>query len=258
MAYSYPASRMLRVVGLLLLFLTGGANALGPGTQTTCEFGNVVETFRISNNVNEFTYEVSVVVDTYSYCQTIVLPNAGSQIGGGGGSARGSLAQALSNLFDQDGDDLLDCWNQLTFDPHAPLSSGFGPRTHPVTGAPQSNHNGIDIAVPTGTSIRAAADGVIDQIYDGYAVGQGIGNGNFIRIDYDDGTQGVYLHLENVHVVRGDAVLLGEVIGTSNDTGTSSGPHLHYSLWKSSNHTGSASDLSNFHDPAQHHNNCGP
>jgi len=238
--------------GGLLLSCGATASAQLPGTVTDCEFGNIVDTYLICNNVDNNCYTTSVVVDTFSYCTTTVLPSGlGFQTGGGGGG--GGIS-----AVDQDGDDVTDCWNDLTFDTSAPVTSPFGPRTHPITGT-QSNHNGIDIGVSTGTGVRAAQNGVVADSYGQYAVNTGSGNGNFVRINYADGTQGVYLHMETVNVTPGQVVTVGQLVGTSNNTGDSTGPHLHYSLWQSSNHgNGSASDLSNFHDPQQVHSNCGP
>ena len=86
------------------------------------------------------------------------------------------------------------------------------------------------------------------EAFGGFAAGQGTGNGNFVRISYDDGTEGVYLHLLSVYVGTGDGVAAGEQIGTSNDTGDSQGPHLHYTQYD---------DEDSAVDPTAEHDACG-
>ena len=71
-------------------------------------------------------------------------------------------------------------------------------------------------------------------------------NGNFVRINYDDGTQGVYLHMQHRErvVFADDRVGAGDLIGYSNDTGRSEGPHLHYTHY---NRSGQAEDPTLIH-----------
>lgn len=114
---------------------------------------------------------------------------------------------------------------------HAPISSSFD--EHVARG---TNSAGIDIAVPDGTPVYAAKNGYVNEAVDGYDKGDEDAprNGNFIRIDYDDGTQGVYLHLQSVegHLKKtGTRVFAGELVGLSNSTGYSFGAHLHYSQY---------------------------
>ena len=156
-----------------------------------------------------------------------------------------------SNPYDQDDDGAIDCWTSLTGDNSAYISSGEGYRTHPITGKKNDYHNGIDIAVPTGTIVYAAQTGSIVEVEDGHSKGEGTGNGNFVRINYDDGTQGVYLHLWTVSVSTGDTVSPGDIIATSDNTGSSTAAHLHYSIWREHNHDGDTEDPDNFYDPAE-------
>lgn len=120
----------------------------------------------------------------------------------------------------------------------APITSAFGvPRRN-------GRHNGVDLGVPNGTELYAAKDGVVIQSVNRYKKGDPTApaNGNFVRINYDDGTQGVYLHmqLQKKEVVNvDDRVSAGDLIGYSNDTGHSDGPHLHYTHY---NRSGQAED----------------
>lgn len=92
----------------------------------------------------------------------------------------------------------------------------------------------IDIAMPVGTPIVAARDGVIVSIENNQS-GRGTNPaGNFVRIMHDDGTMGVYLHLKqgSVQVREGQRVRAGELLAQSGNTGNSTGPHLHFVVQK--------------------------
>lgn len=103
------------------------------------------------------------------------------------------------------------------------LSSGFGPRTHPVTGERGKMHNGIDIAASTGTTVKAAATGVV--AYAGWMNGYG----NTIMISHGSMTT-LYAHLNSINVSVGQTVKQGQKIGTVGSTGRSTGPHLHFEV----------------------------
>jgi murein DD-endopeptidase MepM/ murein hydrolase activator NlpD len=88
----------------------------------------------------------------------------------------------------------------------------------------------MDIAMPEGTPIIAARGGVVIEIENEQA-GRGTHpSGNFVRVQHDDGTQGVYLHLKqgSVSVGPGQRVVVGSPLGLSGNTGNSNGPHLHF------------------------------
>jgi murein DD-endopeptidase MepM/ murein hydrolase activator NlpD len=108
-----------------------------------------------------------------------------------------------------------------------PLSSYFGYRPDPFTGV-RRFHAGIDIVVDAGTQVRAAMAGKVADV--GYN-----GNyGNYIIINHADGFQTLYGHLSSASAVVGSAVEQGAVIGLSGNTGYSTGPHLHFGLFKRS------------------------
>lgn len=107
------------------------------------------------------------------------------------------------------------------------VSSGFGPRPAPTPGA-STMHRGIDYAVPVGTDVRAAAQGIVRiKINNG---GLGVGYGYYIVIEHINGGKTLYGHLQNgsATVSNGTLVQAGTVIAKSGNTGTSSGPHLHF------------------------------
>jgi murein DD-endopeptidase MepM/ murein hydrolase activator NlpD len=103
------------------------------------------------------------------------------------------------------------------------LSSTFGPRSSPG-GIGSTVHEGIDIAVPEGTPIRAAKGGtVIMASYNG-------GYGNYTCIDHGSGLSTCYGHQSGFAVSSGQSVSQGQVIGYSGNTGASTGPHLHFEV----------------------------
>ena len=88
----------------------------------------------------------------------------------------------------------------------------------------------MDIAIPEGTPIIAARSGMVVKIENSQI---GCGNdasGNFVRVQHDDGTQRVYLHLKqgSVGVRAGRRMAVGSALGLSGKTGNSSGPPLHF------------------------------
>jgi murein DD-endopeptidase MepM/ murein hydrolase activator NlpD len=105
------------------------------------------------------------------------------------------------------------------------MTSGFGTRRHPVLGYLRM-HKGLDIAAPHGTPIRAAMDGVVAL------AGRNGGYGNFIKLAHGGGMATGYGHMSRFAVRPGERVSRGEVIGYVGSTGMSTGPHLHYELWR--------------------------
>lgn len=100
------------------------------------------------------------------------------------------------------------------------VSSYYGYRINPVTGAEQL-HRGVDIAVPTGTGVLAAMDGTVTTAaYDSYY-------GNYVVIEDDKGYCTKYAHMDTLGVSAGQSVKHGDSIGTTGNTGSSTGSHLH-------------------------------
>lgn len=101
------------------------------------------------------------------------------------------------------------------------VTSPYQPaRKHPVTGATRP-HYGVDYRAPTGTVLTAAASGTIERSYTSSSFGE------TIIIRHDDGGATLYAHLQRRDVQNGQRVNQGQQIGTANNTGLSSGPHLH-------------------------------
>ena len=103
------------------------------------------------------------------------------------------------------------------------ISSGYGWRTHPVYKNRQF-HGGIDIAVPTGTIVRAAASGTVIQAENMGGFGLGV------VIDHGGGVTTWYGHNSRLLVKKGDKVVRGQAIANSGNTGVSTGPHLDFRI----------------------------
>jgi murein hydrolase activator len=105
----------------------------------------------------------------------------------------------------------------------APLTSPFGVRWNGVV---PSLHRGVDLGVPTGTPVRAMADGTVRF------AGAMSGYGEVIWLDHGGEVLSVYAHLSRIDVSRGDAVGDRQVLGLSGSSGNVSGAHLHFEVWR--------------------------
>ncbi|HWQ30824.1 MAG TPA: peptidoglycan DD-metalloendopeptidase family protein [Negativicutes bacterium] len=103
------------------------------------------------------------------------------------------------------------------------ITSSFGYRTHPIL-KKKKLHTGIDIAVPSGTSVIAANAGKV--IYAGYNGGYG----NTVIIDHGGKISTLYAHNSKLLVKVGDVVEKGKAVSKSGSTGLSTGPHLHFEV----------------------------
>jgi murein DD-endopeptidase MepM/ murein hydrolase activator NlpD len=101
------------------------------------------------------------------------------------------------------------------------ISSGFGYRKHPIYRV-RKMHTGIDIAVPHGTPIKAAAGGTVV-----HAARWG-GYGNCVIVDHGGGLATLYGHCSRLSVKKGQEVRQAQVIAYVGSTGLSTGPHLHF------------------------------
>ena len=104
------------------------------------------------------------------------------------------------------------------------ITSVFGSQRI-LNGVPKNMHNGIDIAVPRGTSVKAMADGFVNLTTDNFYYA-----GNYIILDHGQGVNSMYLHLSKILVEEGQFVKKGQVIGKVGTTGRSTGPHLHWGV----------------------------
>ena len=107
-------------------------------------------------------------------------------------------------------------------------SSPYGWRADPFTGV-RSFHTGTDMACPEGTPILAAMSGKISE------VGNNRTYGNYIIINHGNGYQTVYAHMSKTIAKKGQWVTQGSKIGLVGSTGYSTGPHLHFMVYKNGN-----------------------
>jgi len=105
------------------------------------------------------------------------------------------------------------------------VSSNYGMRRHPILGYTRM-HAGMDFRASYGTPVHAAADGVVQF------AGRHGGHGNFVRLGHGGGLGTGYAHLSRIAVSSGGRVRRGQVIGYVGSTGLSTGPHLHYEMYR--------------------------
>jgi murein DD-endopeptidase MepM/ murein hydrolase activator NlpD len=103
------------------------------------------------------------------------------------------------------------------------ITSNFGWRDHPIKKT-RLFHNGLDIAVPSGTRVKAAAGGKV--VHSGWMNGFGY----TVIIDHGRGIETLYAHNSKVSVAKGSMVNKGQVVALSGNTGLSTGPHLHFGV----------------------------
>jgi murein DD-endopeptidase MepM/ murein hydrolase activator NlpD len=105
----------------------------------------------------------------------------------------------------------------------APITSGFGPRRHPIFGTVRM-HTGVDFGALSGTPIGAASPGTVVW------AGERSGYGNTVIVDHGGTLATLYAHQSRIAVKEGQAVNRGQTLGYVGSTGFSTGPHLHFEV----------------------------
>ncbi|MXO65669.1 M23 family metallopeptidase [Altericroceibacterium endophyticum] len=105
------------------------------------------------------------------------------------------------------------------------ITSRYGMRRHPILGYKRM-HRGLDFKASYGTPIYAASDGTVQ-----YAGRHG-GHGNYVKIAHGGGLATGYAHMSRIAARRGAHVKRGQIIGYVGSTGLSTGPHLHYEMYR--------------------------
>lgn len=130
-------------------------------------------------------------------------------------------------FFDENGKNLRSAMMRTPLQSFRRISSSFGVRTHPISGF-RKMHQGIDFAAGSGTPVVAPADGVVVEArrWGGY--------GNWLRIRHANGLESGYGHLSRYGsgIRAGQRVSQGQVVAYVGSTGASTGPHLHYEIWR--------------------------
>ena len=139
--------------------------------------------------------------------------------GGGSAAGGGEFAGADAPFIGADGfcSPIGPNWRNI-------VTSEFGYRRDPFTGK-KKGHGGMDLAVPTGTPVRAALPGTVTVS----TYNQG-GYGYYIMIDHGNGLATLYGHCSQLIARVGRTVEAGDVIALSGSTGRSTGPHLHFEV----------------------------
>jgi murein DD-endopeptidase MepM/ murein hydrolase activator NlpD len=109
------------------------------------------------------------------------------------------------------------------------VASGYGWRIHPIYKT-EKLHTGMDFTAPVGTEIYATGHGTVNKIEI-----NGRGYGTNVVVNHGYGYETLYAHMSKVKVKPGQKVRRGDVLGYVGNSGTSSGPHLHYEVRKNSN-----------------------
>lgn len=115
-------------------------------------------------------------------------------------------------------------WRMPVITDRARLSGRYGVRMHPIRGGLRQ-HDGIDLAAPTGTAVLAAADGIV------IAATTSPSYGRVIDVDHGQGWISRYAHLSRLRAREGEQVRGGQTIGAVGSTGASTGPHLHFEVY---------------------------
>jgi murein DD-endopeptidase MepM/ murein hydrolase activator NlpD len=105
------------------------------------------------------------------------------------------------------------------------ISSSYGRRRHPILGYSRM-HAGIDFRASYGQPIYAVTDGTVQF------AGRHGGHGNFVKLSHGGGFGTGYAHMSRIAVSAGQHVRRGQVIGYVGSTGLSTGPHLHYEMYR--------------------------
>ncbi|MCX5807311.1 MAG: M23 family metallopeptidase [Proteobacteria bacterium] len=116
------------------------------------------------------------------------------------------------------------------------VNSAFGLREHPISGI-EIFHSGMDIGASIGTQIKATADGIVS--FSSWHNDSGY----IVVLEHGNGFTTVYAHNSKNYVKIGQKIKRGEAIGISGSTGATTGPHLHYEVWKNGKPVNPASFL---------------
>jgi murein DD-endopeptidase MepM/ murein hydrolase activator NlpD len=148
----------------------------------------------LDQEINQFESQLKLAIDPKSF------PSAG----------KGILKWPLDNIF---------------------VTQNFGKTADSGRLYVSGTHNGVDFRAAVGTKIKSAGNGVVEGIGDTDIVCPGASFGKWVFIRYDNGLASTYGHLSFISVKQGQKVKAGELVGYSGNTGYSTGPHLHMSVY---------------------------
>lgn len=105
------------------------------------------------------------------------------------------------------------------------VTSSCGTRQNPILKR-EELHNGLDIAAAEGMEVVAVKSGVVTETRTSATLGR------LLKFRTADGYEVMYAHLSETLVKKGEEIRQGQAVARSGNTGLSTGPHLHYSVWK--------------------------
>lgn len=112
------------------------------------------------------------------------------------------------------------------------ITQRFGYTQFAMSGAYNGNqHNGLDLGAPVGTKLYAPLTGTVRNVGNTDTVPGCYSWGKWILIDHPNGLSSMFAHLSQIAVTPGQRVNTGDVVGYVGNTGYSTGPHLHYTLY---------------------------
>jgi murein DD-endopeptidase MepM/ murein hydrolase activator NlpD len=111
------------------------------------------------------------------------------------------------------------------------ITQNFGKTAYSGRLYVSGTHNGVDFGIPIGTPVKSAGNGIVEGIGNTDAVCPGASYGKWVFIRYDNGLASTYGHLSVISANQGQRVKTGDVVGYSGNTGYSTGPHLHMSVY---------------------------
>ena len=105
------------------------------------------------------------------------------------------------------------------------ITSSCGERENPIL-QKMEYHNGLDIAVAENTQAVAVKSGIVTEVRNSETLGK------VLKYETEDGYTVMYAHLNDVLVKKGENVKQGQIVAMTGNTGLSTGPHIHYSIWR--------------------------
>ena len=105
------------------------------------------------------------------------------------------------------------------------ITSSCGERENPILNK-MEYHNGLDIAVAENTQAVAVKSGIVTEVRNSETLGK------VLKYETEDGYTVMYAHLNDVLVKKGENVKQGQIVAMTGNTGLSTGPHIHYSIWR--------------------------
>lgn len=127
--------------------------------------------------------------------------------------------------------------------PGRKVSLGYGQTTHPIEHTPYF-HRGVDLVAPAGTPVKAPADGVVETATTEYEPARN--SGTVIVLDHGHGLKTFYAHLGTLEVKPGQQVARGAILARVGMSGLTTGPHLHFEVWRDGQHVDPGSVLTSF------------